>query len=138
MTRQRDNRSADRKISMKWWALLLVLAGGFMPPPAEAAGAMRCGSRLVHEGKHAAEVLVACGSPHYRDVWSFSGPSGANWLADTEQWYYNFGPNQLLRVLTLRDGRLIEIEAEGYGWMEGGARDCGPADILPGLSKFRL
>ena len=114
--------------------LLLALAGG----QAMAAGSMRCGSRIVDEGKHAAEVLSACGEPDYRDVWSYPGPRGGGWLADVEEWYYNFGSSQLLRVLRLRNGRVVEIGSDGYGFSESAGRRCRPTGITLGVSKYRL
>ena len=98
---------------------------------------MRCGSRLVSEGDRAAELIGACGDPVYRDVWGYAGPSN-RWIADTEEWYYNFGPNQLLRVVRLRNSRIVAIDSEGYGFYEDGQRRCAPADLVPGMSKFRV
>lgn len=112
------------------WLLLAVL-------PAEAAGAMRCGSRLVAEGDRAADLIATCGEPAYRDVRSWRQPNG-NTLADVEEWYYNFGPSQLLRVVRLRNGRIVSIDADGYGYYESPRRNCDTTALVPGLSKFRL
>lgn len=105
--------------------------------PAEAAGAMRCGSRLVSEGDRAADLIAACGQPNFRDAWGYAQPNG-NVLADTEEWTYNFGPNQLLRVLRLRNGRIVSIDSDGYGYNEPGGGRCESEDLVPGLSKLRL
>lgn len=117
-------------------AILLLLYA--LAPQADAAGAMRCGSRLVSEGKIAAAVLAACGEPTWRDAWSYPQPAGRGWISAIETWYYNFGPNQLLRVLTIRDGTLTRIEADGYGYAEPPSGRCAPGELVAGLSKFRL
>lgn len=117
-------------------ALALIVAA----MPADA-GSMRCGSRLVDEGDLAAELLAACGEPALRDPWSFQLPRGG-YVADIEQWVYDFGPSQLLRLVRLRDGRIIEFETDGYGFPPESdstpPRRCEPRLITPGLSKYRL
>ena len=35
--------------------------------------------------------------------------------ADVSWWYYNGGPNRLFRIIKLVNGRVVEIETEGYG-----------------------
>jgi hypothetical protein len=122
---------------MRQFIVAVLAAGWLFGAEAEAAGALRCGSRLVQEGQHAAELLAACGEPNYRDSWGYPGPRGG-WLADVEEWYYNFGPSQLLRVVRLRNGRISSIEADGYGYHESSEVRCEPAALVPGLSKFRL
>lgn len=116
------------------WLIVLALAGF----EARAADSLRCGSRLVTVEARAAEILAACGEPDFRDVFSYPGVSGVGVIGDVEQWTYNFGPNQLLRVLKLRNGLLIDIESDGYGFHRDSRPRCDPAALTEGLSKFRL
>jgi hypothetical protein len=114
--------------------LLLMLAA-----PAEAGDSMRCGSRLVAVEARAAELLSICGEPAYRDVWSPQALApGA--VAEQEEWIYNFGPQQLLRVIRLRNARVVDIDSDGYGFTESdpGDRRCAPEQIVEGMSKYRL
>lgn len=107
--------------------------------PAAAADSMRCGQRLIGDDDYAAELLSVCGEPDYRDVWSAPAPYGGGWVIDAEEWYYDFGPNQLVRVVRLRNGRIDSIQTDGYGFArQRQSRRCGPHDIIGGLSKFRL
>jgi hypothetical protein len=103
-----------------------------------AGDSMRCGSRLVAVEARAAEVLAACGEPHFRDVFTYPGATAPGEIAGVEQWVYNFGPNQLLRILKIRDGQLIDIETDGYGFSSGGDGRCSSSDIIEGQSKYRL
>ncbi len=90
----------------------------------------------------AAQVAAICGEPAYVDHWTFEepvygqiyGPSGP----DSEVWYYNFGANQLLRLLRFRNGRLIDIDTDGYGFNVLPDGHCGAGDIVLGESKYRL
>ena len=121
------------------WLRLLVLAG-ILAAGSSEAGSLRCGSRLVDEGDQAAELLAACGEPALRDPWSYQLPRGG-YVADIELWVYDLGPNQLLRLGKLRDGRISEIETDGYGFLplnSSAPPRCEPRLIGPGLSKYRL
>ena len=118
--------------------IALWLLGNVWPITAQASSSMRCGSRLVGEGDYTAELLAACGEPAFRDEWQYPARYGAGLVSDTEVWTYDFGPNQLLRVVRLRDGKIGEIETDGYGFSKGSAGRCEPSAIVEGLSKYRL
>lgn len=113
--------------------MFALLAGG-----AGAGDTLRCGSRLVPEDARAAQIIAVCGEPDYRDVWNVPHPYSGRWVSDVEQWYYNFGSNQLLRVLTLRGGRLQDVATDGYGFAESQPPRCDPALIGEGMTKYRL
>lgn len=117
----------------------LAVALAALSQTAGADDALRCGSHLVHTGAPAADVLGACGEPAYRDPWLIPR-RGLGYVSDSEEWYYNFGPNQLLRVLRFRHGKLVDVDSDGYGYDqdEPPPRHCGPSDIVEGMSKFRL
>ena len=118
-------------------AAFLLLLGPALPP-ATASDSMRCGSRIISVEARAADVLAACGEPAFRDVYSYPVPRVPGEVSDLEQWTYNFGRNQLLHVLKLRHGRLVDIRTDGYGFASTGARRCGSDSIVDGLSKYRL
>jgi hypothetical protein len=107
---------------------------------AQAGTSMRCGARIAQEEDHAAELLAACGEPALRDRFSLQAPSGA-YVADTEVWTYDFGPQQLVRLVTLLNGRVSKIETDGYGFParpDDVSRHCEPRQVIEGLSKYRL
>jgi hypothetical protein len=95
---------------------------------------MRCNERIVSTEQLAGEVLAACGTPAYRDRWYAAPASGL----DEELWFYNFGSQQLVKVLRFRQGRLVSIASDGYGFDSPPASSCAPTDIVRGLSAFRL
>jgi hypothetical protein len=118
---------------------LLLLALWMSLSPAQASDTMRCGSRLVSVEARAAELLATCGEPAYRDVWSAQALApGA--VAEQEEWTYNFGSQQLLRVVRLRNARVVDIASDGYGFAEPEAsrRRCSPEQLIEGMSKYRL
>jgi hypothetical protein len=118
---------------------LLPIAWLALPAAAHADDTMRCGSRLVSVEARAAELLSTCGEPAYRDVWSDQALApGA--IADQEEWTYNFGSQQLLRVVRLRNGRVVGIASDGYGFAvtDTNQRRCSAEQIVDGMSKYRL
>lgn len=118
---------------------VLPMAGLAMPVAAQAGDTMRCGSRLVSVEARAAELLAICGEPAYRDVWSAQALApGA--VAEQEEWTYNFGSQQLLRVVRLRNARVVDIASDGYGFTEPepARRRCSPEQLSEGMSKYRL
>jgi hypothetical protein len=103
-----------------------------------AGDSLRCGSQLVAVDAVAAEVEAKCGKPDYRDRRVEALPYG-RYDADTEIWYYNLGPSQLIRVLSFRDGRLAEVDNDGYGFVAPAEARCSSqTEIGAGMSKFRL
>jgi hypothetical protein len=120
-----------RATSMFALACLLLLA-------ADPAEAFRCGSRIVKEDMHEAQVRRACGEPttvrHIgRTLRSVDIPVGHNhggWTSGhfrgygftqevvVTEYVYNFGPRKLMRRLVFEGGVLVSIESLGYGYRE--------------------
>ena len=112
-------------------ALLLLLV-------ADPAEAFRCGSRIVKEDMHEAQVRRACGDPttvrhigrtlrnvnvpieRHHGGWTtrhFPGYGFTQEVIVTE-YVYNFGPRKLMRRLVFEGGVLVSIESLGYGYRE--------------------
>jgi hypothetical protein len=106
---------------------------------AEPAAAFRCGSKLVKDGMHEAQVISACGQPttmrnlgvavrgyDYRVHTQIGGWSGSRsygygaYAAEVviTEYVYNFGPRKLMRRLLFEGGVLVSIESIGYGYNE--------------------
>lgn len=115
-------------------ALVLTAAGLLLPARAEA---LRCNGNLVDEGDPAFEVREACGAPDYVQPLYAHG-HGSGHVVE-ELWYYNFGPQRLLRELRFRAGRLQHIRTPGRGFRERDrAGDCVPIDVATGMTAFEL
>lgn len=105
---------------------------------AEPAAAFRCGSKLIKDGMHEAQVVARCGQPSTRRNLGFALRSygyhyrrqiGSGWTNDRDPGYgsyvqevviteyvYNFGPRKLMRRLLFEGGVLVTIETIGYGY----------------------
>lgn len=119
-------------------ALALVLAavlGAFAP----GAAALRCNGRIVSTGDHRFEVEERCGEPFWVESYSEYvilgefAPVRRTIEHKVEAWYYNFGPNQLLRRLVFTNNRLLREDTLGYGYTRLG-HDCDLDALVPGVS----
>jgi hypothetical protein len=83
-------------------------------------------------------VLRKCGEPDFVDrrfeSLLFAYPFGI----EVQDWYYEFGPNRLVRMLRFRNDRLVSVKTGDYSLGYGHRGYCDPQQIEPGLSKFEL
>lgn len=113
--------------------LAAALLAIFLASPAQA---FWCGSRLVHIGDSRYDVQAKCGPPDWTETYveqrlqtfSFGIPPGSgrdrlgrfsqSILLPTilEEWYYNLGPQQFVRILVFENGRLFLIKTAEYGY----------------------
>lgn len=90
----------------------VVLALLLLSIPA-SADAMRCKNALITEGDSTAEMLLKCGEPMLREELSRNEVSQLGNLVQVkfgERWTYNFGKNEFMRFVTVRNGVVIDIE----------------------------
>jgi hypothetical protein len=107
-----------RHYVMGAWLAVLFAVG--MP-----AYALRCGTRVITRGDHATKLLQFCGQPESvdtryaeRSVTSRFGRviPGYREEVKIEEWVYNFGPRQLLRIVRLENDIVADIDTRGYGY----------------------
>jgi hypothetical protein len=100
-------------------AALLALAA------AAPAHAFRCGSRIITRGDHADKILRYCGEPasvqtrivqmpQVTEDWRVYRGSIEEVLV--EEWVFNLGPYQLMRMVRLENGFVAEVRSLGYGY----------------------
>lgn len=101
------------------WVTTLLLAASY------PAHAFRCGARIITRGDHADKILRFCGEPasvearlSHRGYVSRQGRflPGLSEEVVIEEWTYNFGPHQLIRVVRLENGFVADIKYLGYGY----------------------
>lgn len=101
-----------------------------------SALAFYCGNSIVSQRDTTTQVLVKCGEPTARYTWTQSKSHAQNHInvvsdktvvahlahhatqATYDEWIYNFGPHQFLYILKFRNGRLVDIETNGYGYYD--------------------
>jgi hypothetical protein len=99
-------------------ALMLLLAVG-------PAHAFRCGTRIITQGDPADKILRFCGEPTSvqtrvttRTYVTDLGRVFPGVVEEVviEEWTYNLGPHQLMRVVRLENGLVADIKHLGYGY----------------------
>jgi len=114
---------------MDKWLLVVGLSLSAAAPA--YADSLRCGTHLITEGDTRSEVVAYCGEPTEVQqttavlrrplVWVRGRPYtlGDNLIEiPVDVWLYNLGPSKLMRRLRFEDGRLVEIETLGYGYID--------------------
>lgn len=115
-----------------------ALALAFLAAAGDAL-ALRCSGRIVGTGDHRFEVEERCGEPfwverysEYQVIGEFA-PVQRTIEHRIEAWYYNFGPNTLMRRLVFLDNRLQREDTLGYGYTSLGT-NCDLDALPPGSS----
>ena len=78
-----------------------------------SADAMRCKYALITEGDTTAEMLLKCGEPMLREELNRNEENQFGNLVQVkygERWTYNFGKNEFMRFVTVRNGKVTDIE----------------------------
>lgn len=123
---------------MTEWRIALGVLASLVATALEADDTLRCGSRLVALGDDRAQVRAVCGEPALMDPWDAGVSHVPGRPQVIEEWTYDFGSRELLRVLRFRNGRLRAIDAAGYGFSRPPDGDCAPEMISVGMAKYRL
>ncbi|MBK9519575.1 MAG: DUF2845 domain-containing protein [Anaeromyxobacter sp.] len=108
-----------------------VVGGGYgydlgAGPPAPAIPRARCGHLALRVGDSTFDLLARCGEPATRDVREVTrvtggaAGGGAYEAASTteliEVWSYDFGPQVLVRHLSVERGAVTQVGTGGYGY----------------------
>ena len=131
--------SKERPIFMKTLAALIIgfCALIWSASVAEAADAMRCGSRLISEGdparrsstnaaslpmwrpgrRSATTILTARLRPvTYREFERYGGAYRVKVSSEVEVWTYNYGPSRFIDYVRIENGKVRKIYSGGYGY----------------------
>jgi|SRR5579884_145054 len=117
-------------------ALLFLLFMGGVDP------LLACDEPAVSIGQTKDEVKIKCGAPSWIEKRKerVRRSNGRHASLLIEEWYYNLGPQEFIRILQFESGRLARIDTGGYGWTANGPVDFGcERTVLPtGVSKMEV
>ena len=92
----------------------------------------RCDMLAFRVGEAAYELLARCGEPALRELEvvtrTVRRPSGRDTQEETsvtrevERWTYDLGPQSMVQVVTVDEGRVVRVGSGGYGYSRDGAR----------------
>ena len=130
-------------LPMKARFLVAILLLGFSPSPA-IADSISCSGGIVSTGDSVVDLIIKCGKPDWKEYHQEEitdqfapGIKQRTYIA-VEQWTYNFGPQQLLRIVTLRNSVVKDVRTGQYGPPKdrrSSEPDCGDRIISIGDTK---
>ena len=95
--------------------LVLISAGTV------SAHAMRCAGGVITTGDRSSDVLAKCGQPNFRESHQEEVSIRANasmrekQFITVDEWTYDFGSDQLIRIITIKNGVVTNIRETHYG-----------------------
>ncbi len=125
---------------------LLVLFLLAALPRGAAASSISCSGGIVSSGDSVVDLVMKCGQPawkesHQEEITDRTDPNlKLRTYVTVEQWTYDFGPQQLLRIVTIRNGVVSGVRTgREYGQSPEGTEtarpQCGDRVISIGESK---
>jgi hypothetical protein len=110
-----------RTVTIKNGVVTDVKTGQYGPSKDREPVKPECGDRIISTGDTKGEVLAKCGEPFYRNSHDeelreqFDEIHSRKIVVTVEEWTYNFGPQRFLRIITFRNGMVVDIRTGGYG-----------------------
>jgi hypothetical protein len=107
------------------FSLLLLMN---VPRPLLAAS-LNCSGGIVSVDDSRADLLMKCGEPDAKEsheeelVSRLDDGTKQKLFITVEEWTYNFGPSQFMRIVALRNGKVAFIRTGNYGY----TREAKPA-----------
>jgi len=84
------------------------------------ADSFSCAGGIVSTDDSSYDVLSKCGQPdfiesHQEEVGQRFDDTMRRVYITVEEWTYNLGPSQLIRIVILKNGKVAEIRTGSYG-----------------------
>ncbi len=87
-----------------------------------SADSFSCSGGIISDGDKSPDVFAKCGPPDFRDSHqeeisqrTDSGTKKTIYIT-VEEWTYNLGPSQFMRIVVLKNGTVAEILTGKYGY----------------------
>ena len=102
-------------------AAVLILTLPFLWRDAYA-DSFSCKGGIISTDDRKADVVAKCGEPDFRDshqeeiTQRLDAATHQRVYISVEEWTYNLGPSQFMRIVVLKNGRVAEIRTGNYGY----------------------
>lgn len=110
-----------RIITLRNGVISSIRSGQYGTGKEQAQPGPGCGDRVISVGDSKADILIKCGEPLYKESHQeelkerFEGSGSRTVTVTVEEWTYNFGPQRFTRIITFRNGQVVDIRTGGYG-----------------------
>jgi hypothetical protein len=88
------------------------------------ADSFSCKGGIISTGDRKADVMAKCGEPDFRDshqeeiAQRLNTATHQRVFITVEEWTYNLGPSQFMRIVVLQNGTVTEIRTGNYGYIK--------------------
>ena len=88
------------------------------------ADSFSCKGGIISTDDRKADVVAKCGEPDFRDshqeevTQRLDTATHQRVYISVEEWTYNLGPSQFMRIVVLQNGRVAEIRTGNYGYLK--------------------
>ena len=125
--------------------LLFLFLSQTLSSSGARADSLSCRGGIISAGDRSIDVLAKCGEPASKE--SHQEVLGEN-LNDTtrqkifitvDEWTYDFGPTQFMRIVVLKNGVVAAVRTGSYGYsrpQQPASRDCSEQIVSVGDAKF--
>ncbi|MCK9419796.1 MAG: DUF2845 domain-containing protein [Nitrospirae bacterium] len=102
--------------------LFCLLAFMAIPCVNAYADSLDCKGGIVSVGDSRVDLMTKCGEPDWKDSHNeeiserLDKDTRNKLIVTVDEWTYNFGPSQFIRIVTMRNGRIADIRTGGYGY----------------------
>ncbi len=105
------------------------------------ASSINCAGGIVSVGDSRVDLLAKCGEPDHKESHEeaiserLDMGTRQKTFVTVEDWTYNYGPSQFMRIVTLRNGRVANVRTGNYGYSKDAKpsqRDCSEQIISRG------
>ena len=103
-----------------------------------AAASMRCDGGIANTGDRSFEVQRLCGEPDLREPLRITVAGDGTITTAVERWYYNAGPQRLIRTVDFQDGRAQRFAAGDYGYQRFPGSRCRAQQLRRGMTRMEL
>jgi Protein of unknown function (DUF2845) len=104
--------------------LLCFLAFMAIPCVNAYADMLSCKGGIVSVGDSRIDLVTKCGEPDWKDSHTeeisewLDKDTKTKLIVTVDEWTYNFGPSQLIRIVTMKNGRISDIRTGNYGYIK--------------------
>jgi hypothetical protein len=102
--------------------LICFLALMAIPCVNACAETLDCSGGIVSVGDSRVDLVTKCGEPDWKDSHDeviserLDSDTKRKVIIVVDEWTYNFGTSQLIRVVTMKNGKISDIRSGGYGY----------------------
>jgi hypothetical protein len=86
------------------------------------AESLDCRGGIISVGDSRIDLITKCGEPDLKDSHTeeiserLGKDTRTKLIVTVDEWTYNFGPSQLIRIVTMKNGRIADIRTGSYGY----------------------